>query len=198
MEELAVDLHSLLAENPIDMKKLSGYLDSLSNEERIAEAVTMTAKEQEKLFEAADGFMALNLEYYAPTSGGAFKEVIHHGRNSLPLFTRFQKRFCLPDRETEQPQRWGYNHQAMSFFTGPGYFIAKQHNDKEVVIDYFDVPPARPESWPNILPNSARLSRFVYFHTRDYMRGVSKNVSIGRAKRNDEWMPNWFVLCRED
>jgi hypothetical protein len=193
-----VDMHTLLAENPIDMKKLSEYLDGLPNEQRIAEVATMNGKEQEKLFEAADGFMALDLDFYAPTSGGAFNQVIHHGRNNIPLFTRFQKRFCLPDRETDPEQRWGYNHQTMALFTGPGYFVAKQHNDMEVVVDYYDVPPAKPEAWPKILPNSARLSRFVYYHTRDYLRRVSKNVSIGRASRNDEWMPNWFVLCRED
>ena len=69
-----------------------------------------------------------------------------------------------------------------------------------MVIDYYDVPPKgapRPESWPKVRPNHARLSRFVYHRTRDYMRGVSKHVSIGRAMKDGKVMDNWFVLCRE-
>lgn len=190
-----MSVHDFFKGTNVDLKGLSAYLDGLKNETRIAEARSITAKEQALLFDAADGFMPLTLDFYVPKGTPPLKEIRHFGHNSLPVFTIFEKRFCRPD-DDKLKQCWGYNEQAMKFFTGPGYFIAKQHTDKEVVIDYFDVPPRKPESWPKILPNSARLSRFVYFHTRDYMRGVSRNVSIGRAKRDEKPMPNWFVLCR--
>jgi len=137
-----MEMHRILAEPKIDPQKLSDYLDGLENTARIAEVATMTAREQSRLFEAARGFHPVNLDFYAPASGRPLAEVIHHGRNSLPLFTRFQKRFCRPDRATGEEQRWGYNHQPMAFFTGPGYFVARQSDDREVVIDYYQVPPA--------------------------------------------------------
>ena len=48
--------------------------------------------------------------------------------------------------------------------------------------------------------------RAVYGNMIDIMRGLSKHVSIGRAKRvkqagkpeSAQWMDAWFVLCRED
>jgi hypothetical protein len=192
-----MEMHKILAEKSIDPKRLGEYFDGLNNEARIAEVGTMTAAEQARLFEAVKGFRPLNLDDYAPSSGKPLQEVIHHGKNSLPLFSRFQKRFCLPDRKTSVDQRWGYNHQPLSLITGPGYFVCKIAEAGEVVVDYFEVPPSKPEAWPPILDNSARLSRFIYYHTRDYLRGVSKNVSIGRATRNGQLMKNWFVLCRE-
>jgi hypothetical protein len=41
----------------------------------------------------------------------------------------------------------------------------------------------------------ARLSRFICTG-RDFMRGVSQHVTIGRATREGKPMDNWFVLCR--
>jgi len=43
--------------------------------------------------------------------------------------------------------------------TGPGYFVAKQASDLEVVIDDCEVPSRESPSWPAILPNSARRER---------------------------------------
>ena len=70
--------------------------------------------------------------------------------------------------------------------------------ETERALDYLRVPPERPEHWPAILPNSARLSRFVYNGTRDILRGVSKHVTIGQAMKGGKPMSAWFVLCRDD
>jgi hypothetical protein len=67
-----------------------------------------------------------------------------------------------------------------------------------VVVDYKLLPNEKPAEWPKILPNTARLSRFIYNCTNDWMWKVSKHVTVGRARRDSGWMPNWFVLCRED
>ena len=55
-----------------------------------------------------------------------------------------------------------------------------------------------PEAWPAIVPNEARLGRFVYAGMIDVMRGISTHVSIGRAKKKKGYMDAWFVLVRED
>jgi hypothetical protein len=123
--------------------------------------------------------------------------VIHDGRNTLLFFNYFQKRFCRPSDPSIKDKLWGYNHQTMSWFTGPGYFVAKPDGPDAVVIDYYDVPPEKPESWPKIRDNESGFGRLVYGHMRDYMRGVSQHVTIGRANREGKDFDAWFVLCRQ-
>ena len=193
-----MSVHDFFSAGAVDLDGLGGYLDALADPARIRAARELDAKEQARLFEAAKGRRPLTLADFVPSDLPPLRQVIHHGRNTLPTFKMFQKRFCRPEKD-KGDELWGYNEQAMRWATGPGYFIARAAPDGEVVIDYHDVPQGTPPAtWPKILPNSARLSRFVYYQTRDYMRGVSKHVSIGRASRNDAPMDNWFVLCRED
>jgi len=193
-----LSVHDFFTGSHVNLKDLSAYLDQLSHRARVREARGLTAKEQSLLFDAAEGFLPLTVSHFVPEAVPPMKQVIHYGRNSLPLFKFFQKRFCRAAGEYVTPPLWGYNEQLFKPLTGPGYFTARQADPKEVVIDYFEVPPQRPPGWPRILPNSAKLSRFIYYQTRDYMRGVSKHVSVGRASRNGKEMNNWFVLCRED
>ena len=190
-------VHDFFMNVHVDIEELSKYLDRLDKQSRISEIRDLTAPEQSVLFEAAKGFRPITLNYFVPESTPPKQQVIHYGRNSLPLFRNFEKRFCRSGDPSTTDELWGYNEQIFKEITGPGYFVARQSDEEEVVIDYFFVPPYKPPSWPEILPNSARLSRFIYYHTRDYMRGVSKHVSIGRASRDGKPMNNWFVLCRE-
>lgn len=181
--------------------EIATWLNGLDHATRLAALYTLNGKTQALLYEAADGRSCTLAENFVPHEE-PFKEVIHWGKNSLPMFTHFQKRFCRPDSPTDPLVAYGYNHQAMKLFTGPGYFVAKdaasENGVPRVVVDYFEVPKEKPESWPKILPNSARLSRFVYFQMRDWMWKVSDHVTIGRAKKVDSWVDNWFLLCRED
>lgn len=191
-------IQDFFGKEKIDMKGLADYLDGLDHSTRLREVRSLTAKQQAVLFEAAKGFRPLSLDDFVPKNVPPLKPVIHHGKNSLPFFTHFQKPMCRPDAKTTAPELWGYNEQLLKPVTGPGYFCTKPAEQGEVVIDYLSVPPGKPSHWPEIHPNSAGLSRFVYYQTRDFMRGVSKHVSIGRATRNGKPMNNWFVLCRED
>jgi hypothetical protein len=189
-----MSIHDFFRTTEIDLQGLCAYLDGLDEWLRITESRSLSRSEQARLFEAAAGFRRLTLEHFVPHGTAALEPVVHHGRNSLPVFRYFEKRFCKPDEPSEV--LWGYNEQVWKALTGPGYFVARPANDFEVVIDYGELPPRKPEAWPPILPNSARLSRFIYYRTRDRMRGVSAHVSIGRASRSGKAMDNWFVLCR--
>jgi hypothetical protein len=178
---------------------LAGALDGLGEPERIDAVAHLKRRELAALYEAAAGNPPLHLTDFVPAMVGPRTEVIHEGKNSLPLFTRFQKRFCRPPI-ANSTELWGYNEQANRLFTGPGYFVA-HHNDRgELVIDYRFVPEGRPEDlppgWPAIIPNSARLSRFIYNGTVDVMRRVSQRVTIGRAERAGKPMDAWFALVR--
>lgn len=191
-----MSVHEFFQKDTVDLRGLSGYFDSLDGESRVKEARSLTAREQAMLFEAAKGFKPVKLIDFVPEKVPPLKPVRHFGRNSLPLFRIFEKRFCRP--EGKEGELWGYNEQPMKAFTGPGFFVAWQVSDEEVLLDYTKIPPGKPAEWPRILPNSARLSIFIYYNTQDYMRGVSKHVSIGRATRKGKAMDNWFVLCREE
>lgn len=189
-----MSIHDHFRAPEIDLPALSAYLDGLDGRLRIAESRSLSRLEQARLFEAARGFSRLTLEHFVPSGAPPLEPVVHHGRNSLPVFRYFEKRFCRPDDRGDA--LWGYNEQVWKALTGPGYFVARAANDLEVLIDYGEIPPRKPAAWPPILPNSARLSRFIYQGTRDLVRGVSAHVSIGRASRSGRPMDNWFVLCR--
>lgn len=204
---------------------LAGALDGLGEPERIDAVAHLRRRELAALYEAAAGNPPLHLTDFVPANVGPRTEVIHEGKNSLPLFTRFQKRFCRPpsassDRVearrappdglhrggsgtlpgSQSDVLWGFNEQTNRLFTGPGYFVAHHNERGELVIDYRVLPQARPEDlpvgWPTIIPNSARLSRFIYNGTVDVMRRVSQRVTIGRAERGGKPMDAWFALVR--
>jgi hypothetical protein len=189
-------IHDFFKGGGVDVKGLGAWLDGLAHAGRVAAVRELGGKEQAALFEAAKGHRPLTIADFVPEGTPALREVIHEGKNSLPLFSLFQKRFCRPDGAGKE--LWGYNEQAMRWVTGPGYFKVREIEDGQVLIDYYDVPPGKPEAWPQIRSNGAGLSRFVYFQTRDTMRGVSRHVSIGRAARGGKVMDNWFALCRAE
>lgn len=194
-----MNIHELL-KPPINLEEVSAFLEGLTHRNRVSACRSISGKEQSALFDAAEGHSKITVDDFVPPDLEPLRQVIHWGRNSLPAFTLFQKRFCHPDDSTarDNGELWGLNHQTMSRFTGPGYFVAHDIENGEVLIDYTQVPPHGAKGWPDVLPNTAKLGRFIYNGTQDTMRGVSEHVTIGRAARDGEWMPNWFVLCRQD
>ena len=176
---------------------LAIWLDELSDAERLTQTLALGSDEQARLFELVAGARRFTLEDLAPSSTPPLTGVRHEGKNSMYLFTRFAKIFAMPDEPTARPERWGYNEGSTLVKTavGPGYFVAVQQGD-EVLVDYTLLPKKPLVSAPMILPNDARLSRFVFNQTKDVVRGVSKHVSIGRASRGTRQLDNWFVLCR--
>jgi hypothetical protein len=176
---------------------LAEYLDTLDPQARLEQLRRLNGREQARLFDAAHGFRPVRLADFVPANTPPHHEVIHNGRNSLPLLHFFQKRFCRPEEE-QSNELWGYNEWRFRSLVGPGYFVARQVSEHEVVIDYCQVPPVTPASWPPIRPNSVGLSRFIFDQTQDFMRGVSRHVSVGRATRQGKNLDNWFVLCRSE
>jgi hypothetical protein len=157
---------------------------------------TLKRRELAELFEAAAGNPPLRLVDLVPAEVPALTAVIHEGKNSLPMFTRFQKRFCRPAGDTAGKELWGYNEQDLRPLTGPGYFVVHEEGGG-LIVDYRLLPTAPPPGWPKILPNSARLSRFIYNGTVDVLRRVDERVTIGRAYRRDKPMDAWFALERQ-
>ena len=200
MSEKVDAILSALRAEPIDVDAIAELLDRGTHEDRIAAIRRLSPKLQRRLFASCAG-RAVTTEAIVAPGTGPLKEVIHEGQNTLPAFRTFQKRFCLPSEEHRPDNRrilWGYNHQTLSGITGPGYFVAYDDEEvDEVVIDYRELPPERPEHWPPIIDNRAKLGRFVYAGMVDRLRRVSEHVTIGRAYKSKP-MNAYFALVRAD
>ncbi len=186
-----------LLEDQIDVVRLREVLDGLGHIGRVDTIRQWDGRTQARLYEAVKGLVPLTLEHFVPSGTPPLTEVIHWGKNSLPTLTHFQKRFC---KSNEGDELCGYNHNDFPASAGGvGYFVVHPAEaEGEIDIDYRRIPSTKPDAWPAIVPNTHGLSRFVYQGMIDVMRGISKHVSIGRARRSGKMSDNWFVLCRED
>lgn len=196
----ARELKARIAESSIRPGAITEFLDSLSHSERVSCVRSLGRSAQRRLYEAVDGHRPVRLEDIVPAAVEDFTPVRHYGKNTLPFFTHFEKRFCRPrGADASKPgELYGFNRQAMEPVTGPGYFVAREDPARpEVLVDYNGVPPAHPDGWPEIRRNEAGLSRFVYGFMIDTLRGVSEHVTIGSAARNGKDLGSWFILCRE-
>jgi hypothetical protein len=196
----SAELLARIREQPTKPAELAGLLDGLSNQERVSAVRSVGRADQRRLYRAVEGFGAVQLVHLVPPAREALATVRHFGRNTLPAFNFFEKRFCRPpDQDASAPtELWGYNFQKMQPVTGPGYFVA--HGDAgrgEVLIDYREVPDRAPPGWPAVKRNEQGLSRFVYGHMVDTLRRVSEHVTIGSAARKGRDLGSWFILCRE-
>ncbi len=190
---------SVLLEPTIDLKRLAEVLDGLGHEGRVHTTRTWDGKRQASIFEAAKGHLPVTLDFLVPPSIGPLVEVIHEGKNTLPAFTHFQKRFVK--LEGDVAPIGGYNHQTMSAVTGPGYFVVDLgtgEHEGELAIDYTRVPKTKPASWPAIKSNEGGFGALVYGGMIDYLRAISTHVSIGRAFKKGKAMDAWFALVRKD
>lgn len=194
----------IAADKPI--ADIAAYLDGLSFADAKAETHALNRAQQRKLYQAAAKSPAITFEDLTPSSIPPRTEVIHHGRNTLPLpgaFRNFEKRMCRPESGGERA--FGYNEGASRPLIGPGYFVAIPTAGHAgwpelgpIVVDYFQVPQEPVvESWPKVVDNSVGLQMFVFKGTRDFLRKVSNRVSIGAAYKGDKALDHYFVLVRE-
>lgn len=175
--------------------EVSAYLDSLSHDDRLKEIGTLCGNGiQKKLFQLATANITVN--DLIPRDGKPLGEVIFYGKNTLPVFSNFQKRMC---RSQDGSILWGYNYQTLRPITGPGYFVVADKTDRpgEVMIDYTELPQGTPpQDWPQIKSNTSGISSLVYGNMKDFLRRVSKNVFIGEATKKGKSMNQFFILCR--
>lgn len=187
-------LADLLTDPSTGLAAITEFLDGLDPAARWAQVRTLGRAQQRALYtRAADG--NLDLDHFA---GGVAPgvEVVHHGRNTLPLLPPlrlFQKRFCRLDAGAAELA--GFNDGVTRRLLGPGYFVAVPDGDR-VVFDYTRVPASAPSGWPPVVPNSQGLQRFVFAGTRDVLRRVSTHVSIGTVFKDGSPLDHYFVLCR--
>jgi hypothetical protein len=171
---------------------IAGYLDGLAPDARIEEVLGVTGRGVKRLYEAVLGGAPPSLEELIPESTEGV--LIYEGRNSLAAFSRFQKRFVRKGGLV-----LGYNHQTMSFVTGPGYFAVHApsgsgEHGEELDFDYTLPPPSEVPGWPAYRPNEQGFSRFVFGHMHDYVRRVARGVVVGKAYRHGKDQDAYFSL----
>src|SRR3989442_10334145 len=87
----------LVRAEPPDRRAIAAFLDGLSHVERIeAMRALGGARLQARLYAAVAGAPRVILTDLVPPDAPPLGEVIFEGKNSLPAFTLFQKRFCRP------------------------------------------------------------------------------------------------------
>jgi hypothetical protein len=184
----------LLSRADTTQAALASFLDGLDPATRVAQAMALTTKAQQKrLWELCQPAPALTLETIVPPGTPDGQEVVWAGMNTLALFKVFEKRFMRFNGSIV-----GYNKQTTSWFTGPGYFtlVVSPHEPRELRVDYTNVPSTTPPGWPTVKPNDRGLSNLIYKNLYDYLRFVSRDVAIGFATRLDKPIDSYFILAR--
>jgi hypothetical protein len=201
----AAHIRALIHASDASIGAISAWLDSLTDEQRAQCIYALNRRDQRRLYQLAADGPAVALDDFVGAAG-ARVAVRNLGKNTLPLpgFTRFEKRFCRP--EDGSARLFGYNEGASRPFIGPGYFVAiptagnpEWEKRGAIVVDYFQVPDGRvADGWPRVRKNHVGLQILVYYHTRDFMRRVSKHITVGAAYKNERALDHYFMLCRLD
>ena len=179
----------------VELARFSRILDELGHAGRLDTIRRLGPDQLAALYEAAKGFRPIGLEHFVPADVAPATAVVHHGKNSLPLFSDFDKHFARP--EGEEGVLVGLNRQWTTPFTGPGYFVTRPSTAEEgaVEFDYTAKPKSKPPAWPEIVGQRG-IGWFVYGGMLDIVRGVSEHVCVARAFRRGKAMDNYFALCR--
>lgn len=187
------ELIPLLASNE-GLGPVRAYLESLRNGQLQSAVLGLRGPQLGRLFELASEGLAPSLEELVPPGGRCW---CWEGRNSLPLFSRFQKCFTRLGGGAVL----GWNRQPLHRLTGPGYFQVRPAGGeppwpRELLFDYRGFPRERPSGWPRPRSNRSLPSRLVFGGLVDYVRRVTDGVLVGRATREGKILRSWFVLVR--
>jgi hypothetical protein len=179
---------------------ISDLLDSLDEPTRLAAVYSLDRPQQRALWRAADGFRPVRILDLVPAGTPDLTAVRHYGKNTLPMFRMFEKRFYRPSgQDAAHPKELGgANFQSLQPLTGPGYFVAYDSPSRpEVLVDYYRVPTEKPSDFFPIEENKRNRGGLVYGYMIDTLRRVSEHVTIGSAAKHGKDINSWFVLCRE-
>lgn len=181
------DLAAALASD--DLQELGRALDTASAADRITAITAMSRDQQKRLWLAASNHPSPNGELIAPGAPDATQRFA--GRNSLLLFSRFEKRFFRSEGRV-----FGMNQHPLMPLIGPGYFGVAARSMGGLVFGYRQLPATPPEHWPAVRSNERGPARAVYGGLVDEVVWVSSDVLVGAAFRDGRPLDSYFVLAR--
>jgi hypothetical protein len=180
-----------MIEKGASLADISAHVDALAASDRIAQVRMLGHREQEKLWEIAKGRAPLDLSSFVDATEST---IIYEGKNTLPAFSYFQKRFWRP----ASGDVVGYNHNGgfVTALTGPGYFLTVGADDGEILFDYTKSVSVQPPGWPALRENSGMLAGVVFGGMKDYCRYVARGTVIGAAFKGGKPRNQYFMLTR--
>jgi hypothetical protein len=181
------DTFSSLIERGATAADIAAHLDALEEVTRILEVRGVSAALQRKLWSIVEG-NGVSLESFLPERD---ETVIYAGKNSLPLFRLFEKRFV---RKNEGAV-FGYNEQFWRLFTGPGFFVVREDQSGELLFDYTQTPQQAPAGWPRARGHMG-IGYLVYGGMIDRNRRVSKHTVLGAAFRRGKAIGQYYLLTK--
>lgn len=201
MSQPDATLKELVARPLPEAAEIAAFLDGLELHDRIlaVRGLSGTAR-QAALWHAAVGAPRVATDQMVPPEYPARRPVIFHGKNSLPVFSEFQKICFRPEGPATPSVAWGYNETSIRQWIGSGYYVLHDTPDASLggaAFDYTQLPASTLPSWPEVKPNTAGISRFIYGNMLDYMRRVASEVFIGSAVRGGREMNSYFIVVRE-
>ena len=167
---------------------LARHLDRLAPGERTKQCLSLSPAEQRVLWDMASSAPSPQDDLIR---AGADTQAFA-GRNSLALFSRFEKRFFRSGARI-----FGINKHALAWLIGPGYFAVGPRPGAGFRFDYRELPEAAPVGWPAVRPNSATFAHTVYGDLVDEVVWVARDVLVGAASRKGAPLNSYFVLVRE-
>ncbi len=186
-------MHIPLPSLSTSLAPISAALDGATHDQRVNWMRGLGRRELSAMWTLSlkEG-LPLGLDYLAAPPDTT---VIHEGQNSLPAFTRFQKRFHIPST-TGAAQGYNHNPGSISWFTGPGHFSARVIDERCLHIDYVVMPPSVPSDFPPLVDNASGSRKLVFGNMIDLLRRVSAHCTIGRGVKHGKDMSAWFMLTR--
>jgi len=180
-------LGSLLDTTRTTAGEIVGRVASMAPAERLEECLGLTPPQQRRLWQLASPVAAPSANELLSGEASVFA-----GRNSLQVFSRFEKWFARDGRAIV-----GCNRHALSPLLGPGYFTVRDENSPELEFDYSLVPAEAPAGWPAIRGNTGVLARPVYGDLLDKVVWITPDVLVGAAFRGGRPLGSYFVLVRK-
>ena len=191
----------VLLERRAPARDLSAFLDDAGHDGRLAALAALTRAQQRALYEAAAVAEPLSLDDLVPADRAPLAPVPHHGFNTLPV-TASGRSFVKCMIRHEDGAVIGYSQSPFGWLIGPGYFalratVGDERQQSGVVVDYYRTPTGPvPAGWPRIRPNWLGLQALIYGWCHDYLRRVSRDVTIGAAWKWGRPVGSWFALTR--
>ena len=201
MSQPGATLKELVSRPSPDAGEITSFLDGLTLADRIAAVRSLSGTgSQGALWKAAAETSRVSTDEMVPPDYPALRPVIFHGKNSLPVFTEFQKICFRPGDAGSESVAWGYNETSIRGLIGAGYYVLHDTPDAHLggaAFDYTRLPAKGLPAWPEVRTNNAGLSRFIYANMLDYMRRVASEVFIGSAVKGGSEMGSYFIVVRE-
>jgi len=181
-----VTLGALLDATGTAAGEVASHLAGLTPAERSSECLALSAGRLRRLWELASTTAVASAGELLTETTAAFT-----GRNSLRLFSRFEKWFARQHGAVV-----GCNRHPLSPLIGPGYFTVRDGVSPGLEFDYGSVPAQAPPGWPPVKANTGALAGPVYGDLLDRVAWISPDVLVGAAFRDGRPLDSYFVLVR--